>query len=454
MGSSFQPALPFPTERKILTISELTRRIKRLVEEPLRFVTVTGEISNYKKNHDGNRYFTLKDDEASLSCVLWKEHGRLLSFEPGDGMEVLAWGSIEIYPRYGRYQLYVQGMEPKGVGALQLRFEQLKEKLDREGLFDPSRKRPLPFLPGTIAIVTSPTGAAIQDMLRTLLSRFPRAHVALYPVRVQGEGAAEEIAAAIRHINAERPDIDVIIAGRGGGSIEDLWAFNEEVVARAIHQSRIPVVSAVGHETDFTIADFVADVRALTPTDAANKVIPRLEDLQERLEDLRHKLRRTLQSRAEMARTRLHGLENSYALRSPGHIVRAHRQRLDELEERLRGALAGTPGEWRTRLERLRGGLDAGISSVRELIRQRPIERERRALDRAVGSLVQARRRDVEARLAHLTALDPRAILRRGYSITYDSRGRIIADAASVKAGEAIRSVLGKGELRSRVEDP
>lgn len=408
MTVAAQPSLPFPEERKALTVGELTRRIKKLLEDGFRFVTVTGEISNLKSQMSGHVYFTLKDADAQLPCIIWKTMAAHLGFRPEDGMQVVAWGRIAVYAPYGKYQLIVEGIEPRGVGALQLRFEQLKEKLAKEGLFEQGRKRPLPFLPRTIAIVTSPTGAAIQDMLRTIFDRFPRAHVLLYPVKVQGEGAAEDVAGAIRSLNAQRPDVDVIIAGRGGGSLEDLWAFNEEVVARAIFESKIPVVSAVGHETDFTISDFVADVRALTPTDAATKVVPRLSDLEETLGDRRSQLRRALESRAQLARARLDGLSKSWALRAPETLVRDRQQRLDDLGPRLKEAIA---------------------------------------------RLIERRRKDLEARRSHLAALDPRAILRRGYTITQDAKGRILSDARGVKVGGELRTILGHGELKSRVEE-
>jgi len=426
MTAGAQQTLPFP-ERKVLSVRELTRRIKNLVEPPLKFVHVEGEISNHKVQQAGHHYFTLKDEEASLGCIVWQSSARLLRFEPADGMNVIAWGRVEIYAPYGKYQLIVDGMEPRGLGALQMRFEQLRDKLQRDGLFDPARKRPLPFLPRRVALVTSPTGAALQDMLRTIFTRFPRAHVLLYPVRVQGDGAAEEIAHALRHINLARPDIDVIIAGRGGGSIEDLWAFNEEVVARAIADSRIPVVSAVGHETDTTIADFVADVRALTPTDAGQRVLPRLADLEDAIDELRAKLRRALRTRAETERARLGRLGDHHALRSPERIARDQRQRLDGFIERLAGALRGVPERRRQNLDRLRAKVQGGLPPMRAI------------------------RRELDARAQHLAALDPRAILKRGYSITYDGRGRIVSDAKAVSEGDEIRTVLGNGAVRSTV---
>src|SRR5882672_11096589 len=299
-----------PSEKKIISVGDLTRRIKKSIEDSIRYVWVAGELSNYKgPGPSGHLYFTLKDAESQIPCAMWKGMANRLRFAPENGMEVIAFGKVDVYVPYGKYQLIVEDMEPRGVGSLQL-----KEKLLQEGLFDAARKRPLPFLPRVIALVTSPTGAAVADMIRTLRSRHASLHVIIYPVKVQGEGAADEIAAALGHLNLSMPHIDVMIVGRGGGSIEDLCSFNEEVVARAIHASRIPVISAVGHETDTTIADFVADLRALTPTDGAVKVVPRLEDLEIALADLDAKLRRALRTRADLARSQLDGLRDGRQL--------------------------------------------------------------------------------------------------------------------------------------------
>lgn len=274
---------------KIYSVSELTRGIRTLLEGTFPEVWVSGEISNFRSHTSGHFYFSLKDDQAHLSAVMFRGANAKLPFKLEDGLEVIAHGRITVYEVRGQYQIVVDHIEPKGIGALQLAFEQLKKKLQTEGLFDPAHKRPLPFLPKKIGIVTSETGAAIRDILNILQRRFPSVDVLLVPVLVQGEGAAREIAEGIRILN-EREDIDVMIVGRGGGSIEDLWAFNEEIVARAIYNSKIPVISAVGHEIDFTIADFVADVRAPTPSAAAELVVPNRMDLVVQIEKLRHRL--------------------------------------------------------------------------------------------------------------------------------------------------------------------
>jgi len=274
---------------KIFTVSELTRNVRALLEGHFPEVWVSGEISNFRSPSSGHFYFTLKDEQAQLASVMFRGANSQIPFKLEDGLEVICHGRITVYETRGQYQIVVDHCEPKGIGALQLAFEQLKKKLSEEGLFDAKNKKPLPFLPKKIGVVTSPTGAAIRDILKVLHQRFESTNVLLIPVRVQGEGAAEEVAEAIFLLN-KRDDIDVMIVGRGGGSMEDLWAFNEEVVARAIFASKIPVVSAVGHEIDFTIADFVADVRAPTPSAAAEIVVPRRRDLLEHIEELKQQL--------------------------------------------------------------------------------------------------------------------------------------------------------------------
>jgi exodeoxyribonuclease VII large subunit len=272
-------------ERAVLTVSALTIELRAVLEERFPAVWVEGEISNFRLYGSGHAYFTLKDAEAQLRCVLFRNRGRRIKFEPADGLHVMAFGSVEVYAQRGEYQLVVELLEPKGLGALQLAFEQLKARLTLEGLFDPARKRELPRFPRKIGIVTSPSGAAIRDMLRVIGRRFGELHIVIAPAKVQGEGAAEEIAQGLRDLNA-LGDVDVIIVGRGGGSLEDLWAFNEEVVARAICASKAPVISAVGHEVDFTIADFVADLRAPTPSAAAELVVREKQAVVDALDEL------------------------------------------------------------------------------------------------------------------------------------------------------------------------
>lgn len=319
--------------QRILTVSEITEDIKEVLENVFAEIFVQGEISNLRSPSSGHVYFSLKDNRACLRCVLFRNSGLRLAFRPADGMQVIAGGRIGVYERDGQYQLYVNTLEPKGAGALQLALEQLKEKLSKEGLFEEARKKPLPFLPSRIAVVTSPTGAVIRDILRVLERRFSKVQVTLHPVKVQGEGSAQEIAEAIRQAN-ELATGEVVIVARGGGSLEDLWSFNEEAVARAIYASDIPVISAVGHETDWTIADLVADKRAPTPSAAAEIVVPESAQLHERINSLLRHLWRSLSD-----------------------VVPQHQQRIDDLCEEMKRCIEAKFQEKKLLLEGLRNQL-------------------------------------------------------------------------------------------------
>jgi exodeoxyribonuclease VII large subunit len=319
---------------KILSVSDITRQIKGVLETNFSDVIVQGEISNFKRHSSGHLYFTLKDENASLSAVMWRGRASNLFFTPQDGMKVLARGSIAVYEVRGSYQIDVISIQPLGIGELQIAFEKLKQKLSTEGLFDEANKKPLPEYPERIGIVTSPTGAAIQDMLNIITRRFPSVELILYPVKVQGTGAAEEIAEAIHNFN-RFGDVDVLIVGRGGGSVEDLWAFNEEVVARAIYASKIPIVSAVGHEIDFTIADFVSDLRAPTPSAAAELVVPNRFELIENIINFHYTMKQSLVARISESKERIINLISSYAFNTPIDKIRQYSQRIDEIERSL-----------------------------------------------------------------------------------------------------------------------
>ena len=310
-----QPLLNFGPTKKIFSVSELSQGIKNLLEREYPDVWVTGEVSNFRAAASGHLYFTLKDATAQLRAVCFRNQARYLKFKPQDGISVIARGHLSVYEARGEYQLYVEYLEPAGLGALQLAFEQLKQKLAAEGLFDTARKKPLPLLPRTIGVVTSPTGAVIRDILRILRRRFRNMNVLIYPVKVQGEGAAEEIVEGVKYFNREQ-NVDVMIVGRGGGSLEDLWAFNEEVVARAIAASGIPVISAVGHETDFTIADFVADLRAPTPSAAAELVVHRKQDFLTELENRARRMTQIVRLQLSEARQRLTELRMHHAFQT------------------------------------------------------------------------------------------------------------------------------------------
>jgi exodeoxyribonuclease VII large subunit len=319
----------------ILTVSELTRRIKSVVEADFNGVAIQGQISNFKCHSSGHLYFTIKDDSSQIRAVMWRGRTTSLFFTPQDGMKVVARGNVTVYEVRGEYQLDVQTLQPLGVGELQIAFDQLKRKLHAEGLFDADHKKPLPEFPERIGIVTSPTGAALRDMINVISRRCPMVELILAPVKVQGNGAAEEISAAVRDLN-DIGGIDVLIVGRGGGSLEDLWAFNEECVARAIYASRIPVVSAVGHEVDFTIADFVADLRAPTPSAAAELVVRERAELVEIVRNYCYTAQQIIEDRIESGRERMISLIRSYSFNRPIDIVRQSSQRLDEMKQALR----------------------------------------------------------------------------------------------------------------------
>jgi len=328
--------------KRIYSVSEITRNIRIILEDTFQALWIEGEVSNFTKHTSGHMYFTLKDDASQLSCVIFRSANQNLKFKIEDGMQLICFGRISVYDKRGAYQLYIENVEPKGVGALQLAFQQLKEKLSKEGLFDKEHKAEIPFLPTRIGVVTSPTGAAIKDILNVTERRFSNVEIIINPVKVQGEGAAEEIAEAIKEFNELNDSlflgrkIDVMIVGRGGGSLEDLWAFNEEAVARAIYDSKIPVISAVGHEIDYTIADLVADLRAPTPSAAAELVIPKKEDLEEQIGVLALRLNTAMSTRLRLLKELVRKLKNSYVLREPLNLFRQVRQRLDELEKGLK----------------------------------------------------------------------------------------------------------------------
>ena len=324
-----QPSLNFGPVRRIYSVAELSLEIRNLLEKQFPDVWVTGEVSNLRAAGSGHLYFTLKDETAQLRAVCFRNQARYLKFKPQDGLAVIARGRLSVYEARGEYQLYVEFLEPAGLGALQLAFEQLKQKLAAEGLFDPARKKPLPMLPRVIGVVTSPTGAVIRDILRILRRRFRNINVLLYPVKVQGEGAAQEIAQGIEYFNRQAP-VDVMIVARGGGSLEDLWAFNEEVVARAIAASKIPVISAVGHETDFTIADFVADLRAPTPSAAAELVVRRKQDLATELHDRARHMAQMIRLKISEARQALTELRMHQVFQTLATRIAERAQRVDE----------------------------------------------------------------------------------------------------------------------------
>ncbi len=437
-------------QRKIYTVYELTSEIKRAVET-FGILWIQGEISNFKHHTSGHMYFSLKDDRAQIRAAFFRNSNCYLKFRPEDGLEVLVRGRLSVYEPRGDYQVIVDYMEPKGLGSLQLAFEQLKEKLRKEELFDEGHKVSLPLLPRKIGIVTSPTGAAIQDMLRVLKRRNASLHVLLYPARVQGSGAAGEVADGIRYFNT-RDDIDVIIVGRGGGSIEDLWAFNDEVVARAIYASQVPVVSAVGHEVDFTIADFVADLRAPTPSAAAEMVSGAREELLATVNSQSGRLVQAMRLILERRRTTLERLARNRAFNIAPNKIRDLQQRFDEATLRMQQAMVrfATVLRHRERVAMTRlAGVDLG-----SLIRHKAerLERSTRLLEAHVRACLHRYRSRLELAVGRLSALSPLAILERGYAICRDEQGVVLKQASDVSRGSSVSVRLARGELDCRVE--
>jgi exodeoxyribonuclease VII large subunit len=403
--------LPSATEEvagpPVLSVSQLTEQIKVILEDCFPMVWVVGEISNFSRPQSGHCYLTLKDERAQIRAVMWRQAAGRVRFDLADGMHVLCCGSLDVYGPRGSYQLVIQEIQPLGIGALELALRQLRDKLAAEGLFDPARKRPLPTFPRRIAVITSPTGAAIRDFLQVMSRRWRGTDVLVVPVRVQGEGAGAEIAAAIEQVNRMAVEIDCLVVTRGGGSLEDLWAFNEEVLVRAIYASRIPVVSAVGHEIDVTLSDLVADVRALTPSEAAERLVPAEEEVRQLIGQHRARLQAALKNQAARVRARLEAIAARRGFRRP----------LDRVQE-----LARRLDEWSARAQRvLRHRLEIG-------------------------------RHQVEQYAGRLEALSPLSVLSRGYSIT--QRGdEVVRSAAELAVGDAIRTRYHRGTTVSRVEE-
>lgn len=485
-----------------MTVSQLNGLVKRVLGNGLpATIHLVGQISNFSRPASGHCYFTLKDDRSEVRATMWKSAAATVKFKIEDGMEVVATGSVDVYEPRGQYQFNVRKLEPKGVGNLELAFRQLHERLSKEGLFDPAHKKRIPRYPRRIGVVTSPTGAAIHDILHTLRRRFPCLEVLLYPVRVQGEGAALEIASAIRTLNQRADDvggIDVLIVGRGGGSLEDLWAFNEEVVARAIYASNIPVISAVGHEVDITISDLVADLRAPTPTAAAELAVPQRADVLEAIAKTESRLRRCTQHQLEIGRSRLDAIARAEIFRSPVSIVRRKEQQIDDCAESLRHGWRHTLSRAQHRLSELQ----IRLADVRPAVLVRDLQARLARLDHRLQGVIQRRWREserrievlgrrliarspaarmsteteklkqyqqrlyrgtqhrldllrsrVEALASRLESTSYRRTLARGYSVTWDeTRTRIIHQPADAAPGQVVITETAQGDFRSRVE--
>ena len=395
-------------EGALLTVTQLNQHIKELLDSDpfLDKVLVRGELSNYKIYPSGHHYFTLKDSGASLRCVMFRSDASRLRFRPENGMGVICTGRVSVYPRDGAYQLYVSSIQPEGAGDLYIAFEQLKARLQEEGLFDPAHKKPVPAMPERIAVITSGAGAAVRDIIRVLGSRWPVSKVMILPVRVQGDGAAAEIAGAIRYAN--KWDVaDLIITGRGGGSMEDLWAFNEEIVARAIYDSRIPVISAVGHEPDVTISDFVADLRAATPSNAAEMAVPQSSEILDRLKESGHRIDSAVDKKLRLCSQRLTDLSSRRVMETPDAFLLLRRLDLDALARQLESAENSRLHEHKQRF--------IGLASA-------------------------------------LEAMSPLKVLSRGFSVTTDERGRVLRNSLDAEIGELIHIRMEHGGLDCRVE--
>jgi exodeoxyribonuclease VII large subunit len=392
-------------EKNIYTVTTLTRQIKEVLETSFPRLWVEGEISNFKQHSSGHLYFTLKDEGAQIRCAMWRFKAGELLFRLEDGLKVIVEADVQVYERSGNYQLIVQQLQPAGIGDLQLAFEQLKKKLFEEGLFEESHKKPIPLYPERIGVITSPTGAAIRDIISVVSRRFPAVQLILYPVRVQGEGATREIAQAIRDFN-EYGQVDVLIVGRGGGSLEDLWAFNEEAVARAINDSELPVISAVGHEVDFSISDFVADRRAPTPSAAAEMVVRDRQELLGVMAYYHERFTNSLQQRIGQYRETIKSITRSYAFRRPEDIIYQKIQRLDEISRNI------------------------VIAMLHQLVMK----------NQRLGNIRQ-----------QLRALSPLEVLRRGYSICYKD-GQVIKNVKQLKTLDIVQVKLSKGQFLSQVQ--
>ncbi len=452
MGAADQLGFSFrPLDRRIWSVRELVAAVRTHIERDYGDTWVEGEISNFKAHDSGHLYFTLKDQNSQIRAVMFRSQARLLRFRPENGMQVVLRGRVTIYEDRGELQISAEYLEPKGAGALQVAFEQLKAKLEAEGLFDSARKKAIPTLPRRIGIVTSPQAAALRDILNILLRRHHTASILIFPAQVQGEAASVEVSAGVRYFNKAR-SVDVIIVARGGGSAEDLAAFNNEALARIVAASEIPVISAVGHETDFTIIDFVADLRAPTPSAAAEMVIRSRQEVEEQAEGLRQRLLRAVRYRLLMGRQALTELAQHGAFARMVDVINRRQQKLDELKNRLER------GE-RQILEQDRRRVETAAAAIRHYDVRRMLSSVHKELDARVAGMLAAartillrRRGELNQLTGQLEALSPLAILDRGYALVFDSSGVLLKDANQVKAGDEISARLAKGSLTATVK--
>ncbi len=456
MGDTSQLGFEFqanPPQRKIWNVAELVSNVRTHLERGFADIWVQGEISNYRPADSGHLYFTLKDGEAQLRIVMFRTQARLLRFKPENGMCVTARGRVTLYEARGELQLQAEYLEPQGAGALQVAFEHLKAKLAAEGLFARERKKPLPALPRKIGIVTSPRGAAVQDMLNILRRRHESVHIVIFPAQVQGDAAPAEVAAGIKYFNASK-SVDVIVVARGGGSVEDLWAFNNEALARAIAASAIPVISAVGHETDFTICDFVSDLRAPTPSAAAELVIRSKHDLADRVANLHSRLSRGIRFQLLHAKNELNKLAQQGTFARMRDLIFRRGQRVDELVFRMAETQRRRLRTYHRRLDQASARVRAHDLRTKLAAMRRDVQARTDALTAATRTALLQHRGRLERLVAQLEALSPVAILDRGYALVFDAHGNLVKDAGRLSPGDAVRTRVARGEFTAEVVDP
>ncbi|KMJ60004.1 exodeoxyribonuclease VII large subunit [Bacillus sp. LL01] len=442
------------SERRYLTVTALTKYIKRKfdVDPHMQDVWLKGEISNFKQHSRGHMYFTLKDQNARLSVVMFAGQNRNLVFKPQEGMKVLVRGEVTVYEASGSYQMYIKEMQPDGVGSLFLAYEELKKKLSQEGLFSPEHKKPLPKYPRAVGVITSPTGAAVRDIITTLKRRYPLTKIIVIPALVQGANAAPSIVKAIQKAN-QQPDLDVVIVGRGGGSIEELWAFNEEVVAREIFASKLPIISAVGHETDFTIADFVADMRAPTPTAAAELAVPHINELMERLSDRKFRLHRASNKLMQSYKDRLVTLQKSYAFRFPKNLYSQKQQDLDRVLDDLEMAMKRMVERKYVKFEQLSALLERNHPKRQWEKEKLSLEQRTIMLTKLMQQALQKKQWEFQHKLTKIDGLSPLKIMNRGYSLAYQQDGTIIKSVDQAEKGDTIQVHLQNGQLACEIQE-
>ncbi|BCB04684.1 exodeoxyribonuclease VII large subunit [Bacillus sp. KH172YL63] len=440
-------------QSRYLTVQALTKYIKRKFDKDphLSNLFVRGEISNFKRHSSGHMYFTLKDEKARILSVMFSSHNQSMKFMPENGMNVLVRGDISVYESGGQYQIYVKEMQPDGIGELYLAYEQLKDKLEKAGYFDQSRKRPIPKFPKRIAVVTSPTGAAIRDIITTIKRRYPIGEILVFPALVQGDQAAASIADAMGKVN-EIGNIDVLIIGRGGGSIEELWGFNEEIVADAIWNSTVPVISAVGHETDFTIADFVADLRAPTPTAAGEMAVPHIDDLLERIMNRKLRLIKSFKTKLQSERNRLNGLTKSYALRNPRYLYQQKIETVDRLTDQLQRNISLHVKGNREYLNGLHQRLQRVHPSQLITLQKERVLHSQTSLEKQFKQVLKEKRHRFSSALSTLHALSPLKIMDRGYSLVYKEEGNLIKSSQQIQKGDRLEINVRDGKIHCEVE--